>query len=258
MILARHVGTEGWLGVPDLYYKKSVSISQNTPFIDENVDVNVLCLLESDLITPNFDDYILNKFDLILTWRIEILEKIKHSKKFLYGTKWVDEFLDTSLKENRVSFFTSNKAFTSGHLFRHEAFNYVSNISKSVYGLEMNYIMTPPRIESKNSILNNYKFSVIMENSFKDNYFTEKIIDCFATKTIPIYWGCPNISEYFDENGIIKFNNIYELSEILINLNPKTYNNLIDSIENNFEISKKYYSLWDRIDNYIKKHLEMS
>ena len=41
-------------------------------------------------------------------------------------------------------------------------------------------------------------------------YFNEKIIDCFFSGTIPIYWGTKNISKYFDENGIIFFPNIDE------------------------------------------------
>jgi hypothetical protein len=46
-------------------------------------------------------------------------------------------------------------------------------------------------------------FSVCIENSSERNYFTEKLIDCFAQKVIPIYWGAPNVSEFFDPDGII-------------------------------------------------------
>ena len=35
-------------------------------------------------------------------------------------------------------------------------------------------------------------FSVCIENDVYDTYFTEKILDCFATGTIPIYKGTKN------------------------------------------------------------------
>ena len=38
-----------------------------------------------------------------------------------------------------------------------------------------------------------------------DNFFTEVLTDTFRLGTVPIFWGCPNISEYFDIDGIIVF-----------------------------------------------------
>jgi hypothetical protein len=255
MIKAINVGTEGWAEVPELFYEKKVNICQNVPYINNECDINVLCLVESDLITPTFSDEILEKFDLILTWRKDIVQKFNNAKLFLYGTKWVEEMEDISLKENKMSFLMSNKLMTSGHIFRHEAFNSVSFIDQSKYDIECNYLISPPRIDSKNQVLDSYKFSVVMENSVAENYFTEKIIDCFSTKTVPLYWGCPNIGEYFDESGIIFFNEIVDLIDKIINLNPETYNEMLDAVEKNFELAKQYYSLWDRIDESIKKFL---
>jgi hypothetical protein len=56
---------------------------------------------------------------------------------------------------------------------------------------------------SKIEIFETYMFSIVIENSRQIHYFTEKIIDCLLTKTIPIYYGCPNISDYFDTSGWI-------------------------------------------------------
>ena len=61
-------------------------------------------------------------------------------------------------------------------------------------------------------------FSVCIENTTHDTYFTEKILDCFATGTLPIYKGTKNITKYFDGNGILF------LDEININeLTPELY-----------------------------------
>tara|TARA_Y100000592_G_C5474605_1_gene321516 strand:- start:208 stop:387 length:180 start_codon:yes stop_codon:yes gene_type:complete len=42
-------------------------------------------------------------------------------------------------------------------------------------------------IDKKEEGLTNYLFSLAIENSKIDNYFSEKLLDCFATSTIPIY-----------------------------------------------------------------------
>jgi len=48
-----------------------------------------------------------------------------------------------------------------------------------------------------------YKYSIAIENSSSDNYFTEKINDCFLTHTVPIYYGCRNIDKYFPYQSFI-------------------------------------------------------
>jgi hypothetical protein len=90
-------------------------------------------------------------------------------------------------------------------------------------------------------------FSIVVENIKTDYYFTEKIIDCFRTGTIPIYWGCPSIGDFFDKNGIITFNTELELLEIIKNLKSEDYYDRIDSINKNYEIAKDFLL----IENWI-------
>jgi hypothetical protein len=83
-------------------------------------------------------------------------------------------------------------------------------------------------------------FSLIIENTSERNYFTEKIIDAFQTYTIPIYWGCPNISDYFDDNGIICFSDIDDLMQIIQNITIDDYYSRLESIAYNYNESLKY------------------
>ena len=45
--------------------------------------------------------------------------------------------------------------------------------------------------------------------------FTEKLIDAFLTGTIPLYWGCPTIGEFFDMDGILLFDNVDVLVDLV-------------------------------------------
>ena len=48
-----------------------------------------------------------------------------------------------------------------------------------------------------------YKFIICFENKSQPNYFTEKLINAHYGKTIPIYWGCPNVSDYINMDAIL-------------------------------------------------------
>ena len=54
----------------------------------------------------------------------------------------------------------------------------------------------------KSEMFTDSMFHVAIENTSHKNYFTEKLHDCILTHTIPIYWGCPNISEFYNTDGL--------------------------------------------------------
>lgn len=47
------------------------------------------------------------------------------------------------------------------------------------------------------------KFVLAMENSKRDGYVTEKIVNAFYSGAIPIYWGSSNISDLFNKDAFI-------------------------------------------------------
>ena len=53
----------------------------------------------------------------------------------------------------------------------------------------------------------------VFENGQYETYFTEKLLDCFATGTIPVYLGAPDIGNYFNKDGIIDLTDEFEVSD---------------------------------------------
>ena len=113
--------------------------------------------------------------------------------------------------------------------------------------------MSPPRIDKKSVFLNNFKFSIVIENGNYKNYFTEKLIDCFVTRTVPIYRGCPNIDDFFDSSAILKFNTEQELFDILNSIYDGMYENMIPGIENNYNLSSQYCDYFSNIYSKINE-----
>ncbi|MDD2757938.1 MAG: glycosyltransferase family 10 [Patescibacteria group bacterium] len=59
------------------------------------------------------------------------------------------------------------------------------------------------RVENKLEFETKHKFSVAFENSSNFGYTTEKIVSSLAARTIPIYWGNPEIGKEFNEKRFI-------------------------------------------------------
>ena len=94
-------------------------------------------------------------------------------------------------------------------------------------------------------------FGVAIENFSHRGFFTEKILDCFLLKTIPIYWGCTNISDFFNKEGIIEFGNTDDFIYISNALDKEYYLSRKDIIEENYQKSLQYISYEQNIVNKI-------
>ena len=87
----------------------------------------------------------------------------------------------------------------------------------------------------------------MLSNECAFNYPT-----CFHA-TLPIYWGCTNITEFFDERGILLFKDENDLVNIVNSLTPEFYNERKEYIDRNYEIAKSYKPISIRIADAIKE-----
>lgn len=124
-------------------------------------------------------------------------------------------------KTKLISIIASDKKETEGHQLRHQAIAALGD-KVDVYGRGYN------PVEYKLDALKDYQYSIVIENEKTEGFFTEKLIDCFMTGTVPIYWGDPKINELLNEGMKIgpyhccamDFNTIDELIEIINSSNP--------------------------------------
>lgn len=245
------VKTFGTLSSSD-QHKKTVSISYDTIEYDPSAEVKVLVQIEPPAILNTTQTILDNaeKFDLILTWNKDLLA-LPNAQKFIFGCCWIDWDTFNPEKRKQISFITSNKGWAPGHQIRLSIWDGLEDV-EDLNGFEILKHMSPPRAPSKNFLFENAKYSITLENQKLENWITEKVIDCFASKTIPIYWGCPNIGDYFNTDGIITFDTLEELKDILDNLEESYYDDRIDIIEENFEISKSYWDFHIRVKHTIQ------
>ena len=222
-----------------------------------------------------------NKYHLILTSYQEILNSVPNAKFFPYGTTWLNkdsgkidhrdalgeysEDLEQLHKDKEfsVSFLgTNHRPGPDGYKMRHELWPREEEISipKLFYSSTRNPLPLPPGPMGASKLLPEddkkhlfkSQFSIAIESTSVENYFSEKLIDCLITKTIPIYWGCPNIEEFFDTRGMIIVNSVDDLIKKVNKLTPETYKKKKKYVEENFELAKEYArSFTDRVKEQI-------
>lgn len=78
-----------------------------------------------------------------------------------------------------------------------------------------------------------HKFSIAFENSSRPGYTTEKLYGALGAKTIPIYWGNPEVSKEFNDKRFINCHNFKNLDEVLkrvkeIDANDELYLDIIN------------------------------
>lgn len=138
-------------------------------------------------------------------------------------------------KTKLCSIVCSPKTFTRGHQYRHAVVKQIESngLPVDIYGLRSKFIYAEEPLKD-------YMFSIVIENGIQPGYFTEKLLNCFAVGTIPIYHGCPTISKYFDTRGIIG------LSDFLsgkIQLTENLYQSMIEYAKINLKKMKD--NNWD-------------
>ena len=175
------------------------------------------------------------KYKNVLTYDKELLELNDKFIFYPHGGCWIRPGEEQVYEKSKlVSMISSTKNFGAlGHSLRAQIREKFGNKIDS-FGRGHN------DIQYKIDGLKDYMFSVTLENSKFDYYFSEKLIDCFMTGTIPIYWGCPSIGNFFDIDGVITFDSLEELEDVLNKITPELYNSKIESIKSNFELAKKY------------------
>lgn len=108
--------------------------------------------------------------------------------------------LQVPCKQRDLSWITSNMAVFPGHERRMRFLEHIrlKKLKLDLFGKGINFI------EDKWDGLAPYRYSLAIENSSGPDYWTEKIADCFLSWTVPIYFGCTNLEDYFPEKSFIR------------------------------------------------------
>lgn len=210
-------------------------------------------LIESRAIIPGIYNQILSssiagEYQYIFTHSSELLSKLPNARFSPGGGIWVGGSygggeIKLYAKTKLCSFVSSNKRMCPLHHTRAALYDFVRKNRGDIDCMGTLDGQWVPIIQS----LKDYCYSIVIENYIDNEYFTEKILNCFATGTIPIYLGARRIDTFFNSDGIIRFNEPAGLLSALSAISFEDYAARSAAIAENFDRCKTYRLLEDYI-----------
>lgn len=200
----------------------------NRPEADQvDSPVKIGWLHEPQCLYPQvYADAVFNahKFDCVLTYHAELLAR--PGFRFMpYAGVWVPRAQwSMHAKIGLCSMLYGAKQATEGHRLRHAIADAVGAYDVHFFGARGTPVDYSPR--TKVTVLARYAFSIVGETCRQENLFTEILLDCFATGTIPVFWGCPNVGDFFDERGVLSFETADECASLVGELSLGLYDSL--------------------------------
>lgn len=196
-------------------------------------------------------------FDLILTHDQRLLDEVPNARLILFGTSWVRETPTTSApKRFEVSFVCGHKAKVDGHRLRQRIWLSREDLKTPTRFLASSF-GAPPGLQGdgllgeRKDTLFESQFQLTIENCREPNYFSEKLVDCLKTRTVPIYWGCPNIGKWFNTSGMICAESYEDIVRAVNGLTPDTYDSMRPAVEENFERSRDFWEFVPRLNRRL-------
>lgn len=234
-----------WNNIKFVYGKETKAdyyIIINKPEFNEYYEKSksIVFRMEPDCeINPYFNDFYTSKDEFLFFCS---LDKFHNN-----GEWWINvnyEQLINSVgkisKNSSLSAIVSSKYTDPGHKLRIDFLKYLEqkNMPIDIYGNDnahkfKSYIKS---LDDKKDGLFPYKYTFAVENTKKENYLTEKLIDSILSEAVVFYWGCPNTSDFFSDKSIIYL----DLEDSF----DKCYQIIIDAIKNDE---------WSKRIEYIRK-----
>ena len=187
-------------------------------------------------------------YDYIISHDISFLSLFPEEKRVFCpacGSSLYSEEWKIYPKTKKVLTVIGEKRRTVGHKMRYEI---ACKMGHKLDIMGRGYISFPP--EKRAETYAPYMYQVAIHNHKPvGDYWSDILIDCFSTGTVPIVWGGGFLHKYFDMNGIICWDMMEQLEDILDNtISEKDYSLRMPAITHNFGTAFHKYRV---IEDYL-------
>lgn len=183
------------------------------------------------------------KFHRILTSDSKFLSQNPNSIYFQIGGTWVPDWQKKDLTKHAMcSLIASGKNKLKGHKLRHTMVQWSRETGQNINIMGKGY----KPFSDKSDGLAQYRYSIVIENGREVNYFTEKLVDALLCNTVPIYWGCPNIADFFDTSSMILCEDIADLKQAIERMSEADYVSRFPALVAARNVAIKYSNIYTR------------
>ena len=232
-------------------FERSVDM-YNDEFVYKATEGSYAILIEPRSIQPNVYEWMeqnYKRFKYVFTHDSILLNKCDNAKLILWGmgNANYNSFNDIPKTKN-ISMVSSDKELCELHKARKN----LALALKDCPLVDTYGTFDGGEFVDTETIYAPYRFSIVIENYIDDYWFTEKICNCFANKTIPIYYGAREINEFFNWKGIIDIHKVEDFEKTIrtVSLNPSgIYENYLGAIDDNYKRVRKF----ERFEDWFYK-----
>lgn len=177
----------------------------------------------------------------IITHHLPFVEKLANAEHWFHGGTLIDiDAIGEPNKTKRMSIFASKKRKATGHKLRHKVIGWAKR-----EGVDLDFFGSGYKpVDSKIEGHRDYCFSVVIENCRSRGYFSEQILDAILCGAVPIYWGDPDIAQYFDTDGMIVCNSFEDIKAAIKSFTVEDYASFQVPLQRNREAALR--SLGDK------------
>ncbi len=160
-------------------------------------------------------------------------------------------------KDKLLSIILSRKSSTEGHARR---LAFVQGLKEyfgdelDVYGVGIN------EIADKWDGIARYRYHLAIENSSCADYWTEKLSDAYLGNSYPLYYGCPNIADYFAEHSFTRVD-IHNISSSLATIRSiiasNAYERAVPALQEAKNLILTKYNLFALLSEYCSERADI-
>ena len=221
--------------------------------------------VESEAIYPEtyrlFDTHpgLEKDFDLVFTPSERLLDKLDNARIFPFfanpryptaigGGSWDDTVYQR--KSRMTSILSSDKTMCKLHQYR---IDLARRCRRENLADAFGTFDGGPFVPVADT-LRDYRYSIVIENDVMKYWFTVKLTDCFASMTVPIYYGAPAIGEFFNLDGMILLKPGEDIKKVLSQCSEKDYLERLPAIKDNYQRVQAFRNSWDWLwEKYLKE-----
>ena len=209
---------------------------------------------------PILSDHSAHSFDKVYSFRQYPNKHVEIAPPILdwWIDKSFDELVDLPVPEkpHSLSAIASTKEMIEGHRIRNE---FIESAHTALPSIHLFGHGRECELGNKWDGIAGYKYSIAIENSSIDNYWTEKISDCLLAYTVPVYFGAPNIYDFFPRESIIWLpisDSDNALAVLRSIISSDEWSSRLDAVGQARSLILKKYSLFAQLSRIIDEYGE--
>lgn len=265
-----------WFSLMEQYPRVAFNLRLGTQTYDPEHYPHLLIAEPYIEIPEQWDPNVITKYQTCITWHSQFYRTIKEQMpvKLIYGTPMCNQYFELDRfpsYDGRINgVICLNKLGRTGRFgdiyrLRYDVLNalQIAPMVKHVWchtpwggAMYQGAVPAPYHSHILNlQKLSEYRFCLCFESTYHPvwswDFITERMFNCFKTKTIAIYYGCYNIETHVPQELFIDYRQFTpeSLSEYLLNFTQTRWESMTEAAYN-WNLSNKLGSISD-----LKAHL---